>query len=52
MNLALVKGERLTTGSKRKGEIGGEAGEVTRVVANVPTMDGLGKRYRTSDSLF
>ena len=41
MNLALEKGERVTTGGKGKGEIGGEAGEV----ANAFTMDGLGKRY-------
>jgi hypothetical protein len=27
------------------GEIRGEAGKVTGVVANVPTTDGLGKRY-------
>ena len=40
MNLALEKGERVTTGGKGRGEIGGEAGEVTGVVADVPTMDG------------
>ena len=40
MNLALEKGERVTTGGKGRGKIGGEAG----VVANVPTMDGPGKR--------
>ena len=32
-------------GDKSRGEIGGEAGEVTGVVANAPTMDGLGERY-------
>ena len=47
MNLALEKGERVTTGGKGRGEIGGEAGEVTGVVADAPTMDGLGKRYGT-----
>ena len=30
-----------------RGEIGGEAGEVTGVVANVPTVDDFGKRYGT-----
>ena len=40
MNLALEKGERVTTEGKSRGEIGVEAGEVTRVVANEPTMDG------------
>ena len=45
MNLVLEKGERLITGGKGRGEIGGEVGEVTGVVANVPTMNGLGKRY-------
>ena len=47
MNLALEKGERVTTGGKGRGEIGGEAGEVTGVVADAPTMDGLGKMYGT-----
>ena len=42
MNLALEKGEKVTTGGKGRGEIGGEAGEV---IADAPTMDGLGKRY-------
>ena len=37
------KGERVTTGGKGRGEIGGEAGEVTGVVADAPTTDGLGK---------
>jgi hypothetical protein len=37
MNLALEKGERVTTGGKDRGYIGGEAGEV---VANAPTTDG------------
>ena len=40
MNLALEKGERITTGCKGRGEIGGEAGEVTGVVADVPTTNG------------
>ena len=43
MNLALEKGERVTTGGKDRGE----AGEVTGVVANALTMDGLGKSYGT-----
>ena len=47
MNLALEKGERVTTGGKGRSEIGGEAGEVTGVVADAPTTDGLGKRYGT-----
>ena len=46
MNLALEK-ERVTMGGKGRGEIGGEAGEVTGVVTNMPTTDGLGKRYGT-----
>ena len=37
MNLALEEGERVTTGGKGRGEIGGEAGEVTGMVADVPT---------------
>ena len=45
MNLVLEKGERVTTGGKGRGEIGGEAGEVNGIVANASTMDGLGKRY-------
>ena len=45
MNLALEKGERVTMGGKGRGEIGGKAGEVTRVVADTPTTDGLEKRY-------
>ena len=45
MNLALEKGERLTLGGKSRGEIKGETGEVTGMVANVPTMDSLGRRY-------
>ena len=40
MNLALEKGERVTTEDKGRGE----AGEVTGVVANVPTMNGLEKK--------
>ena len=47
MNLALEKWERVTSGGKSRGEIGGEAGEVTEVVANAPTTDGLGKMYGT-----
>ena len=47
MNLALEKWERVTTGGKDKGEIESEAVEVTGVVANVPTTDGLAKRYGT-----
>ena len=47
MSLELEKGERVTMGGKGRVEIGGEAGEVTGVVANVPTTDGLGKRYGT-----
>ena len=31
MNLALEKGVRVTTGGEGRGEIGGEAGEVTGV---------------------
>ena len=31
MNLALEKGERVTMGGKGRGEIGGEAGEVTSI---------------------
>ena len=30
-------GERVTTGGKGRGEIGGEVGEVTGVVADAPT---------------
>ena len=40
MNLALEKEERVTTGGKSRGEIGGETGEVTGVVANAPATDG------------
>ena len=47
MNLVLEKGERVTMGGKGRSEIGGEVGEVTGMVANVPTTDGLGKRYGT-----
>ena len=46
MNLALEKGEMVTIG-KGRGEIGCEAGEITGVVADAPTTDGLGKRYGT-----
>ena len=45
MNLVLEKGERIITGGKGRDEIGSEAGEVTEVVANVPTTNDLGKRY-------
>ena len=41
MNLALKKGEKVTMGGKGRGE----AGELTGVVADAPTTDGLGKRY-------
>ena len=34
MSLALEKGERVTTGGKGRGEIGGETEEVSGVVAN------------------
>ena len=43
MNLALEKGERVIMIGKSRGEIGGEAGEVTGVVANVLITDGLEK---------
>ena len=42
--MALKKGERVTTGGKGRSEIAGEAGEVTGVVADAPTMDGLEKK--------
>ena len=32
---------------KGRGEIRGKAGEITGVVANVPTTDTFGERYRT-----
>ena len=44
MNLVLGKGERVATGNKGRGEIRGEAGEVTGVLANAPFMNGLGER--------
>ena len=47
MHLALEKGERVTMGGKRRREIRGEAGEVTGVVEDAPTTDGLGKKYGT-----
>ena len=47
MNLALEKRERVTTGGKGRGKIGGEDGEVTGVVADAPTTDDLEKRYGT-----
>ena len=40
----MVKRERVTMVGKGRGEIGGEAGEVTGVVADAPTMDGLEKK--------
>ena len=43
----MEKGERVTTVGKSRGEIGGEAGEVTGVVVDEPTTDGLEKRYGT-----
>ena len=43
----LEKGERVTTGGKSRGEIGGEAGEVIGMAADAPTTDSLGKRYGT-----
>ena len=43
INLVFEKGERVTTGGKGRGEIGGEFGEVTGVAADAPTMDGLEK---------
>ena len=45
MNLALEKWEKITTAGKGRGEIRDKVGEVTWVVANAPTTDGLGKRY-------
>ena len=39
------EGEKVNKESKDRGEIRGEAGEVTGVVVNRPTMDSLGKRY-------
>ena len=47
MNLALEKGEKVTTESKGRGDIRGAAGEATGVVADAPTTDGLGKRSGT-----
>ena len=41
MNLALEKGERVTTGGKGRDEIRSEVG----MVANVPTMDSLRRRW-------
>jgi hypothetical protein len=46
MNLMLEKGERVTMGGKGRGEIRGEAVEVTGVFANASTTDGLEERYR------
>ena len=45
MNLALEKGERVTTGGKGRGEIGGEAGEVTGMTAKASIMGIFGKWY-------
>jgi hypothetical protein len=44
VNLALEKRERVTTGGKGRGDIDGEIGKVTGMVAVAPTMDNLGKR--------
>ena len=43
MNLT-ENGERISKGDKGRGEIKDEAGEVSGMVANAPTMAGLGKR--------
>ena len=51
MKNLMEKGERVTMRGKGRGEIGGEAGEVTGVVATAPTMVGLGKRYGTFSGL-
>ena len=40
----MEKGVSVATGGKGRGKIRGEAGEVTRVVANAPTTNDLGKR--------
>ena len=40
----LEKRERVTMGGKGRGEIRGDAGEVSGVIANVPPMDGLRKK--------
>ena len=40
-----LKQYNTTTGGKGRGEIRSEAGEVTGVVANVSTTDGLEKGY-------
>ena len=42
-NLTLEKGERVTTGGERRGEIRGETGDVSGV-SNAPTANSLGKR--------
>ena len=44
MNLASEKGKRVAIGGKGRGEI---SGEVTGVVANVPTTNGLEKKEWT-----
>jgi hypothetical protein len=44
VNLVLEKEERVAMGDKGRGEVRGEAGEVTGVVADVSTTNGLGKR--------
>jgi hypothetical protein len=44
MNLVLEKGEEVVMGGKGRGKIRGEAGEVTGVVSNVPTTNGLRER--------
>ena len=45
VKLALEKKERVIMGGKGIGEIRSKVQEVTGVVADVPTMDSLGKRY-------
>jgi hypothetical protein len=41
------EGREVTPGGRGRGEIGGEAGEVTGVVANAPTTDSSAKMYVT-----
>ena len=38
-------GKKINMGGKARGEIRGEAGEVTGMVTNAPITDGLGKKY-------
>ena len=49
VNLESEKGDRITMDGKCSGEIRGESGEVTGVVADVPNMDSLGKSYEVFD---